>query len=74
MIVLDKDLCGTQGVVYRQKRGGGGRGFSTVRGAPQNGGGRTCARQAEPQEILCYAMWVGNLESLFLVRVASGAQ
>ena len=42
------------GVVYRQKkRGEEARGFTTVRGAPQNGDGRTCVRQAEPQEILC---------------------
>ena len=51
--------------MYRQKKGGGG-GFSTVRGAPQNGDGRTCMRQAEPQEILYYAMRVSDLESLFL--------
>ena len=66
-----------------KKRGGGGReeearGFTTVRGAPQNGDGRTCMRQAEPQEILCCAMRVSDLESLFLffkgVRVASGVQ
>ena len=56
--------------MYRQKkRGGGGEeahGFSIVRGAPQNGGGRTSMRQAEPQEILCYAMRVSDLQSLFL--------
>ena len=39
----------TRGVVYRQKqRGEEARGFSTVRGAPQNGDGRTCMGQAEP--------------------------
>ena len=54
------------GVVYRQKRGEETHGFSTGRGAPQNGDGRTCARQAEPQEILCYAMRVSDLASLFL--------
>ena len=43
-------------VVYRQKRGEEARGFSTVRGAPQNGAGRTCVRQAEAQGIVCYAM------------------
>ena len=56
--------------MYRQNKGGGGgeeaRGFTTVQGAPQNGDGRTCMRQAEPQEILCYAMRVSDLESLFL--------
>ena len=56
--------------MYRQKKGGGGgeeeRGFTTVRGAPQNGDGRTCVRQAEPQEILCYAMRVSDLGSLFV--------
>ena len=42
-------------VLCTTKKGGGGgeRGFSTVRGLPQNGDGRTCMRQAEPQEILC---------------------
>ena len=35
-----------------KKRGEEARGFSTVRGPPQNGDGRTCVRQAEPQEIL----------------------
>ena len=54
---------------HQKKRGGGGeeaRGFSTVRGAPQNGGGRTCLRQAEPQGILCFVKRVSDLESLFL--------
>ena len=55
------------GVVYRQKkRGEEARGFTTVRGTPQNGDGRTCVRQAEPQEILCYAMRVSDLGSLFV--------
>ena len=53
--------------MYRQKKGGEeARGFTTVRGAPQNGDDRTCVRQAEPQEILCYAMRVSNLGSLFV--------
>ena len=49
--------------MYRQKKGEEAR-STTVRGAPQNGG-RTCMRQAEPQEILCYDMRVSDLESLF---------
>ena len=47
------------------KKGEEARGFSTVRGAPQNGDGRTCMRQAGPQGILCCAMRVSDLESLF---------
>ena len=51
--------------MYRQKkRGEEARGFTTVRGAPQNGDGRTCVD--EPQEILCYAMRVSDLGSLFV--------
>ena len=49
-----------------KKRGEEARGFTTVRGAPQNGDGRTCVRQAEPQEILCNAMRVSDLGSLFV--------
>ena len=61
------------GVVYRQKeRGEEARGFTTVRGAPQNGDGRTCVRQAEPQKILCYAMRVSDLGSLFVFFEGSG--
>ena len=44
-----------------KKRGEEARGFTTVRGAPQNGDGRTCVRQTEPQEILCIAMRVSDL-------------
>ena len=53
--------------MYRQKRrvGEEARGFTTVRGAPQKGDGRACVRQGEPQEILCYAMRVSDLGSLF---------
>ena len=42
-------LCVLQlegGVVYRQKRGEEARGFSTVRGAPQNGDGQVEANFA----------------------------
>ena len=56
----------TRGVVSRKKKGEEARSFSTVRGVPQNGDGRTCVRQAEPQEILRYAMRVSDLGSLFL--------
>ena len=49
-----------------KKRGEEARGFTTVRGAPQNGDGRTCVRQTEPQEILCNAMRVSDLGSLFV--------
>ena len=49
-----------------KKRGEEARGFTTVRGAPQNGDGRTCVRQAGPQEILCNAMRVSDLGSLFV--------
>ena len=46
-------------IVYCQEKKKGGeevRGFSTVRGAPQNGDGQTCMRQAEPLGILCYVL------------------
>ena len=58
----------TQEVLCTAKKKGGeeARGFTTVRGAPQNGDGRTCVRQADPQEILCYAMRVSDLGSLFV--------
>ena len=49
-----------------KKRGEEACGFTTVRGAPQNGDGRTCVRQAEPQEILCNAMRVSDLGPLFV--------
>ena len=55
-----------KGCCVPQKRGEEARGFTTVRGAPQNGDGRTCKRQAKPQEILCYAMRVSDLGSLFV--------
>ena len=61
--------------MYRQKKKGGeeARGFSTVRGAPQNGDGRTTGNP-----MLCYAgEQLGVAFSVFLikgVRVASGAQ
>ena len=40
-----------------KKRGEEARGFTTVRGAPQNGDGRTCVRQAERTK--SYAMLCG---------------
>ena len=49
-----------------KKKGEEARGFTTVRGALQNGDGRTCVRQAEPQEILCNAMQVSDLGLLFV--------
>ena len=56
-----------RGCCVPPKKGGEeARGFTTVRGAPQNGDGRTCVRQAEPQEILCFAMRVSDLGSLFV--------
>ena len=58
--------CGRGCCVPPKKWGEEARGFTTVRGAPQNGDGRTCVRQAEPQEILCYAMRVSALGSLFV--------
>ena len=56
-----------RGCCVPPERGGGGgaHSFSTVRGAPQNGDDQTCMRQVEPQEILCNAMQVSDLESLF---------
>ena len=43
------------------KRGEEACGFTTVRGAPQNGDGRTTGNP-----MLCYAMWVSDLGSLFV--------
>ena len=66
-----------RGVEYRQKKRGGGeeeaRSFSTVRGAPQSGDGRTCMRQAEPQEVPYDAVRVNDLESFFCCLRGSGS-
>ena len=72
-----RHLC--KGVLSTAKKKGGGgcawfelawfgleEALGTVRGAPQNGDGQICMRQAEPQEILWYARQVSDLESLFV--------
>ena len=58
-----------------KKKGGGEkvRGFSTVRGAPQNDDNRTCVRQAESRQILCSAIRASNLGSLFLFLRVPGS-
>ena len=61
--------------MYRQRKGGGNARFQhSELGAPQNGDGRTCMRQAEPHEILCicYAMRVSDFFFFLPVYILQG--